>query len=67
MKNPDLFVFKDKDFLFVEVKSGLARYHDKLSLAQMNWFRWAVEEANMPCEIVRLQEDSGTRASISSF
>lgn len=56
---PDLFVSKDKDFLFVEVKSALPRHHDKLSLAQMNWFRWAVEEANMPCEIVRLQEDSG--------
>jgi len=57
---PDLFVSKDKDFLFVEVKSTLARHHDKLSLDQMNWFRWAVEEVNMPCEIVRLQKDGGS-------
>jgi hypothetical protein len=53
---PDLFVFKDRSFLFVEVKSALARHHDKLSLAQMNWFRWALE-ANVPCEIVRLREE----------
>jgi hypothetical protein len=24
----------------------------------MNWFRWAVKEVNMPCELVRVQKDS---------
>jgi len=50
---PDLFVFNEDNYLFVEVKSQ----HDKLSLNQMKWFRWAIQEANIPCEIVRVQED----------
>jgi len=54
---PDLFVFSDKSFLFVEVKS----HRDKLRLDQMEWFRWAVKEVNMPCEIVRVK---GENASI---
>jgi len=49
---PDLFIFNDNTFCFVEVKSP----KDELSLDQMNWFRWAIEEANIPCEIVRLQQ-----------
>jgi hypothetical protein len=53
---PDLFVFNDENYLFVEAKSS----NDKLSLDQMNWFRWAVEEVSIPCEIFRLQGDSET-------
>jgi hypothetical protein len=48
---PDLFVYRNTDFRFVEVKSP----HDELSQEQMNWFRWAVEEANIPCEICRVE------------
>jgi hypothetical protein len=51
---PDLFVFSDKSFLFVEVKGP----RDRLSLDQMNWFRWAINEIDIPCEIVRLQKSS---------
>ncbi len=50
---PDLFVFKDKIFFFVEVRGPT----DKISLNQMKWFRWAVKEANICCEIIRVQED----------
>jgi hypothetical protein len=48
----DLFVFKDGEFKFVEVKSP----YDELSLDQMNWFEWAIEEAHIPCEILRVQK-----------
>jgi len=48
---PDLFVFTDDEFWFVEVKTP----HDKLSLEQMSWFRWAIEEVSIPCEIFRLR------------
>ena len=54
---PDLFAFDSGSFLFIEVKSPT----DKLSLEQMNWFRWAVKEVNMPCELVRVQKDSEIR------
>lgn len=56
---PDLFVFNDNSYLFVEVKSQ----HDKLSLSQMKWFRWAVQEVNIPCEIVRVQEEGTNQKS----
>jgi hypothetical protein len=46
----DFFVFNENEFKFVEVKSP----HDELSLEQMNWFKWAIEEASIPCEIIRL-------------
>ena len=49
---PDLFVFKTNEFKFVEVKTP----YDKLSLEQMNWFKWAIKEASIPCEIFRLQK-----------
>lgn len=49
---PDLFVFNNSEFLFVEVKAP----NDKLSLDQMTWFKWAIEEANIPCEIFRLKK-----------
>lgn len=49
---PDLFMYKNNDYLFVEVKSP----HDKLSQEQMNWFRWAIEESNIRCEICRIKK-----------
>jgi len=49
---PDLFVFRTNEFQFVEVKTP----HDKLSLEQMSWFKWAIEEAAIPCEIFRLRK-----------
>jgi hypothetical protein len=50
----DLFVFRNGEFKFVEVKSP----HDELSLEQMNWFKWAIEEADIPCEILRLTKSN---------
>jgi hypothetical protein len=50
----DLFIFKSDEFKFVEVKSP----KDELSLEQMNWFKWAIEEAAIPCEILRLTKSS---------
>jgi len=47
---PDFLAFKDKEYLFIEVKSP----HDKLSQDQMNWFSWAVHEMSIPCEICRI-------------
>jgi hypothetical protein len=49
---PDLFVFRTNEFQFVEVKTP----HDKLSLEQMSWFKWAIEKAAIPCEIFRLRK-----------
>jgi len=51
---PDLFVFRNAEYLFVEVKSPL----DELSSEQMNWFRWATEESHIPSEICRLKKSS---------
>jgi hypothetical protein len=48
---PDLVVISEDKFLFAEVKSP----HDKLSQDQMRWFRWAVTEAAIPCEIVKVR------------
>lgn len=48
---PDLLLLRSDEFLFSEVKSP----HDKLSLEQMQWFRWAVEEAGVACEICRVR------------
>ncbi len=50
----DLFVFNYNEFKFVEVKSP----NDELSLEQMNWFKWAIEEAGIPCEIIRLKKSN---------
>ena len=47
---PDLFVYNDSGFKFSEVKSP----HDELSQEQMNWHQWAVNEANIPSEILRV-------------
>lgn len=47
----DLLVFNADEFKFVEVKSP----KDKLSLEQMNWFKWAINE-DVPCEILRLKK-----------
>jgi len=49
---PDLFVFRTNDYRFVEVKTP----HDRLSQEQMTWFKWAIEEAAIPCEIFRLRK-----------
>jgi hypothetical protein len=48
---PDLFIAKVNEYKFVEVKSP----HDKLSLEQMQWFQWAIEEAQIPCAICRVK------------
>lgn len=49
---PDLFLARESGFRFAEVKSP----HDELSQEQMRWFRWAVGEANIPCEICRIKK-----------
>jgi hypothetical protein len=49
---PDLFVYKDSEYLFAEVKSP----KDELSIEQMNWFRWAIEDSHLPCEICRIRK-----------
>jgi hypothetical protein len=56
---PDLLVFREGEFLFSEVKSP----HDKLSHEQMNWFRWAVKEAAIPCELVKVKQKSQDNAT----
>ena len=48
---PDLFVYRGAEHRFVEVKSQ----HDRLSQEQMNWFEWAISEAHIPCEILRIK------------
>jgi hypothetical protein len=50
---PDLFAAKpaSNEFLFAEVKGPT----DKLSLQQMDWFKWAIQKAKLPCEIVRVK------------
>jgi len=50
---PDLLMFKDKYFQFVEVKSP----HDRLSLDQMQWFRWVSEFGKIPHEICRIKKN----------
>lgn len=49
---PDLFLVRDTSFRFVEVKSPL----DKLSQEQLRWFRWALGEARVPCEVCRVRK-----------
>jgi len=49
---PDLLMYRGREYLFSEVKSPL----DELSQEQMNWFRWAVEQAKLPCEICRVRK-----------
>ena len=46
---PDLLLIKSGDFRFSEVKSP----KDKLSIDQMQWFRWA-SEMKIPCELCRV-------------
>lgn len=48
---PDVLAFRDDAFLFAEVKSP----HDTLSKDQMNWFRWAINVAQVPCEVLRVR------------
>lgn len=49
---PDLFAFKPGQYRFVEVKSP----NDELSQEQMNWLKWAYDEAKIPCEICRVRK-----------
>jgi hypothetical protein len=44
---PDLFVYTAESFAFAEVKAP----HDHLAPEQMNWFRWAIDESHIPCEL----------------
>jgi len=46
---PDLFVYTDNNYKFVEVKSP----YDKLSQEQMQWFDWALKQ-KVPSEILRV-------------
>jgi hypothetical protein len=48
---PDLFVYTADSFVFSEVKAP----HDHLSPEQMNWFRWAITGAQIPCELCRVE------------
>lgn len=48
---PDLLIYRDSEYRFVEVKTP----HDKLSQKQMNWFEWAITDAQIPCEIFRIK------------
>jgi len=50
---PDLFIYKNKEYKFVEVKSP----HDSLSIEQMNWFEWAITKSKLPCEICRIKKE----------
>jgi VRR-NUC domain-containing protein len=47
---PDLLIECDDGYLFSEVKAP----NDRLSQAQMGWFRWALP-AGIPCELVRVR------------
>ncbi|RJP49179.1 MAG: VRR-NUC domain-containing protein [Anaerolineaceae bacterium] len=47
---PDLFIYKNKEYKFVEVKSP----YDELSQEQMQWFDWALAH-KIPCEILRIK------------
>jgi len=49
---PDLLLLKAPEYRFSEVKSP----NDKLSLEQMQWFEWALVDAEepVPCEVCRI-------------
>jgi VRR-NUC domain len=49
---PDLLVYKDDDFFFVEVKSS----SDKLSEAQKRWIRDNYEELHLPFKLVKIHK-----------
>ena len=49
---PDFLLHNSDAFFFSEAKSP----NDELSQEQMNWFRWAIEKAKIPCEICRLEK-----------
>jgi hypothetical protein len=53
---PDLFAWNDLGYHFCEVKSP----HDELSLEQMRWFEWAVDNAHLPCKIARVKPRTKT-------
>lgn len=49
---PDLLLVREGAFRFSEVKTP----NDELSQEQMRWFRWALGEARIPCEICRVNK-----------
>ncbi len=49
---PDLFIYRDLEYMFCEVKSP----HDRLSADQMNWLEWAVNAVGLHCEICRIKK-----------
>jgi len=49
---PDLLLTRDGSYRFVEVKSP----HDELSQEQIQWFRWAKGDGQVPCEICRVRK-----------
>lgn len=48
---PDLFVVKDKEYWFIEVKSP----YDRLSNDQMRWFEWVISNNIVTCKICKLK------------
>ena len=48
---PDLLIYRDIEYRFVEVKSP----HDRLSQEQMDWFDWAISNSQIPCELFRIK------------
>jgi len=49
---PDLFVVRDNEYFFVEVKGP----NDKLSPDQMEWFKWVINNNIFSCYISRLKK-----------
>ena len=48
---PDLLIYRNSEYRFVEVKTP----HDRLSQKQMDWFEWAISNAQIPCELFRIK------------
>ncbi len=57
---PEFLVCRENQFFFSEVKSP----NDELSQEQMNWFRWAICEAAIPCEICRIEREKPDAAAM---
>lgn len=49
---PDFLIHNTTDYFFAEVKSA----HDQLSQDQMNWFQWAINTVQFPCEILKIKK-----------
>lgn len=59
---PDLLLTREDGFRFAEVKSP----HDSLSQEQLRWFRWALGDAEIPCEVCRIKKSKQPREEASS-